>query len=100
VVTTAARRQSVAGLVVNQRLNVARPTYDRLRAVLHDAARHGPEAANRDGHPDFRAHLLGMISWVSAGHPTRAAKLSRAFGAIDWSGTPGTAEDRAVASRR
>ncbi|MGH9210851.1 MAG: hypothetical protein ACRD2C_09230 [Acidimicrobiales bacterium] len=84
-VATAAQRQSVAGLVVNQRTNVARPTYDRLRAILHDAARRGPRAANRDDHPDFRAHLLGTISWVSAGNPARAAKLERAFAAIDWS---------------
>jgi RNA-directed DNA polymerase len=81
---TAARRQTVAGLVVNRHPNVARTEYDRLRAVLHDAARSGPEAANRAGHPDFRAHLLGRISWVAAANPARAGKLERAFAAIEW----------------
>jgi RNA-directed DNA polymerase len=83
-VATAARRQTVAGLVVNRRPNVARAEYDRLRAVLHDAARSGPEAANRAGHPDLRAHLLGRISWVVAANLARARKLERAFAAVEW----------------
>jgi RNA-directed DNA polymerase len=77
-------RQTVLGLVVNRRPNVPRADYDRLRAVLHDAARAGPAAANRGGHPDFRAHLLGRISWAGAGNPARAARLAAAYAAIDW----------------
>ncbi len=84
-VATAGQRQTVLGLVVNERTNVRRADYDRLRAVLHDAARSGPAAANRDGHADFRAHLLGRISWVVAANPARASTLDRAFGDIDWS---------------
>jgi hypothetical protein len=83
-VVTAAGRQSVTGLVVNRRANIPRPDYDRLRAVLHDAATAGPAHANRDGHPDFRAHLLGRIGWAGHGNPARAGKLTRAFAAIDW----------------
>jgi hypothetical protein len=81
---TAAQRQIVTGLVVNQRANVPRADYDRLKAVLHDAARNGPDHANRTGHHDFRAHLLGRISWVRASNPDRAAKLDRTFAAISW----------------
>ncbi|MBX3285282.1 MAG: RNA-directed DNA polymerase [Actinobacteria bacterium] len=83
-VLTSAQRQRITGLVVNGGVNVARPDYDRLRAVLHDAALHGPEAANREGHPDFQAHLQGRVAWVGAGNPGRAHKLARAFAAIDW----------------
>jgi hypothetical protein len=83
-VAGAGRRQTVLGLVVNERPNVARTEYDRLRAVLHHAARAGPAAANREGHPDFRAHLLGRISWAGAANPARAARLAGAFAAIDW----------------
>jgi RNA-directed DNA polymerase len=83
-VRTAAQRQVVTGLVVNERPQVARHEVDRLRAVLHDAARRGPEAANRHGHPDFRSHLQGRIAWVAATSPSRAAKLERAFAAIAW----------------
>nr|WP_281260508.1 reverse transcriptase family protein [Pseudosporangium ferrugineum] len=67
-------RQQLAGLVVNEHPAVAREDYDRLRAVLHDAARHGTEAANRE-HADFAAYLRGRVAWVSHRHPGRAAKL-------------------------
>ncbi|MGH9036290.1 MAG: reverse transcriptase family protein [Acidimicrobiia bacterium] len=83
-VQTAAQRQTVTGVVVNRHPNIARTDYDRLRAVLHDAATSGPEAANRAGHPDFRAHLLGRISWMVSVNPTRAGKLEQAFAAIHW----------------
>jgi hypothetical protein len=51
--------------------------------VLHDAAVHGPQAANRQGHPDFRAHLQGRIAWAAT-TPARAEKLQSAFAAIRW----------------
>jgi RNA-directed DNA polymerase len=83
-VRTRAQRQLVTGLVVNERPNVTRADYDRLRAVLHDAALHGVDAANRQRHPDFRAHLLGRIGWASAGNPYRAEKLHAAYAGITW----------------
>ncbi|GAA2468958.1 hypothetical protein Ahu01nite_001760 [Winogradskya humida] len=74
-------RQVLAGLVVNERPAVARVEYDRLRAVLHDAARRGLDEANRDGHADFSAYLKGWVAWVSHRHPGRAAKLDRLLAA-------------------
>jgi RNA-directed DNA polymerase len=81
---TRAGRQRVCGIVVNVRTNAARDDYDRLRAALHEAATHGPAAANRDGVPDLRAHLLGRIGWVEALNPARGARLRRSLAAIDW----------------
>lgn len=72
-----ADRQRLAGLVVNARPAAPREDYDLLRAILHDAARHGLDAANRDGHADFAAHLRGRVAWISHRHPTRAEKLQR-----------------------
>jgi RNA-directed DNA polymerase len=83
-VRSASQRQVVTGLVVNVTPQAARQEYDRLRAILHDAARSGPVTANRAGHPDFRAHLQGRIAWVAATSPQRAAKLYAAFAAVDW----------------
>jgi hypothetical protein len=83
-VRSRAQRQLVTGLVVNERPNVTRADYDRLRAVLHDAGTNGPTAANRHDHPDFRAHLLGRIAWAAAANPTRGQKLHTAFAAIGW----------------
>lgn len=68
-------RQRLAGLVVNDHPAAAREDYDRLRAMLHDAARHGLEEANRERHDDFPAYLRGRVAWIAHRHPTRAAKL-------------------------
>ena len=87
-IRTAAQRQVVTGRVVNHNANAPRDHYDRLRAILHDAATRGPAHANRRRHRDFRAHLLGRISWVGAGNEARTRKLREAFSAIDWSDTP------------
>jgi hypothetical protein len=81
-----ATRQRVCGLVVNDRPNVARRDYDRLKAVLTNCQHRGPDRENRDGHTDFRAHLQGRVAWVEAVAPTRGAKLRALFDAIDWPG--------------
>lgn len=83
-VMTASDRQRVTGVVVNQHLAVARIDLDRLRAILHNCARTGPAAQNRDAHPDFRAHLLGRIAWVTAVDARKGAKLRALFDRITW----------------
>ncbi len=82
--TVKKRGQLVCGVVVNQRANVPRDDFDRLKATLHDAARHGPAAANRAGVPDFRAHLQGRVAWVAQLHPDRGRRLQAAFDTIPW----------------
>lgn len=79
-----ADRQEVCGIVVNAHTNVPRRDYDRLKAIVHDAVLHGPDAANRDDLPDFRAHLAGRIAWVSSLHPDRGARLRARFEEITW----------------
>jgi retron-type reverse transcriptase len=78
-IRTAAARQALAGLVVNEAPAVPRTEYDELRALLHNAARTGLDEQNRDGHADFRSYLMGRIAWVGHGHPARAAKLKMLF---------------------
>lgn len=77
-------RQSVCGVVVNVRPNLLRAEYDQLKAILHNAARHGPESQNRTGIADFEAHLRGRISWVASLNPSRGEKLRRRFAEINW----------------
>jgi RNA-directed DNA polymerase len=81
---SAGGRQSVCGIVVNVRPNVLRSEYDELRAILHNAAAHGPSGQNRAGLADFEAHLRGRISWVASLNPARGEKLRRRFAEIDW----------------
>jgi hypothetical protein len=55
-----------------------------LKAILINCARNGPEAENREGLPDFSAHLAGRISFVAMIRPDRGAKLRELFGKIGW----------------
>ncbi|WP_392507747.1 reverse transcriptase family protein [Naumannella halotolerans] len=77
-------RQQVTGLVTNQVLRPPRQYRDRLRAVLHDARCNGAEAANREGHPDFAAHLRGRIAWLAATDPQRAERFWADYARIDF----------------
>jgi RNA-directed DNA polymerase len=77
-------RQSVCGIVVNVRPNVIRCEYDELKAILHNAAVHGPSGQNRAELADFEAHLRGRISWVASLNPARGEKLRRRFAEISW----------------
>ncbi|WP_044889668.1 reverse transcriptase family protein [Myxococcus hansupus] len=77
-------QQRLAGVVVNARPSIPRADYDRLKALLHLCRTRGPDSQNNTGHPDFRAHLLGRIAWVSHLHPTRGARLRALFEQIAW----------------
>ncbi|MGE4001520.1 MAG: reverse transcriptase family protein [Planctomycetaceae bacterium] len=79
------QRQSVTGVVVNTKLNVARDEYDRLKALLFNCVRYGPASQNQDEHPDFAAHLGGRIGHVQHLNPRRGAKLKELYARIDWS---------------
>lgn len=79
-----AGRQTVTGVVVNQRPNVPRADFDRLKAILTNCARHGPATQNRDRHPDFRAHLAGRVAHVATVNPLRGRKLWVLFDRIKW----------------
>jgi hypothetical protein len=81
---SAGGRQTVCGVVVNVRPNVRRSDYDRLKAILHNAAADGPVSQNHDGVADFKAHLRGRISWVGSLNPTRGDRLRKLFAEIDW----------------
>jgi retron-type reverse transcriptase len=66
------RRQEVTGLTVNTRPTVPRKEIRALRAILHNAAKHGLASQNRDKHPDFAAYLTGRVEFVCMVDPTRA----------------------------
>jgi RNA-directed DNA polymerase len=88
MLATRAGQQRVCGVVVNERLNVPRPDYDVLKAILHNSIVHGPASQNREQVPDFRAHLLGRISWVGSLNPARGEKLRSQFAQIAWHDDP------------
>lgn len=73
------RRQEVTGLVVNTRPTVPREEIRRLRAILHNAARSGLEAQNRENVPNFAAHLRGRVAFVEMVDKERGEKLRAAL---------------------
>ena len=77
-------RQQLAGLVVNERLNVRRDDYDELKAILTNCVRHGAAAQNRAGVADFRAHLLGKLAFVTQINSNRGQRLRALFERIVW----------------
>lgn len=81
----AGQRQQVTGIIVNQRVGLAREEIDRLKATLHNCLRDGPSGQNREDHPAFRAHLEGRVAWMAQVLPHRGRRLAAMLDAIDWS---------------
>ncbi|MFO0652201.1 MAG: reverse transcriptase family protein [Polyangiales bacterium] len=80
-VMRASQRQEVTGVTVNQRVTVPRDEYRLLRATLHNAAKHGLASQNREGVPNFAAHLKGRVEFACMVDPERAPKLRAALAA-------------------
>ncbi len=77
-------RQRLAGLVVNAHPNIARRDYDRLKAILHNCARLGPESQTSEDLETFRASLIGKVQFVSMIQRERGEKLQKLLEKIDW----------------
>jgi hypothetical protein len=77
-------RQHLAGLVVNQRINLRRADFDASKAILTNCVRHGPESQNRDAHPHFRLHLEGKVAFFEMINPTKGERLRAIFEEIAW----------------
>jgi retron-type reverse transcriptase len=78
------RQQRVTGVIVNDKTNVSRKDYDRLKAILHNCVKHGPHGQNRDSVPDFEQHLRGRIAHVTHIGPERGQRLKEMFEQIRW----------------
>jgi RNA-directed DNA polymerase len=84
--TSAARRQSVLGAVVNVRPTLPRRDRDALRALLHNCATHGWAGQTRGRDPaTFRDHVLGRVAWAASLDPAFGARLHALAERIDWS---------------
>jgi RNA-directed DNA polymerase len=77
-------RQHMAGLITNQRANVMRADFDRLKATLTNCVRLGPVSQNRAAHPNFRSHLQGRVSFVEMINPAKGKRLRAIFDRIRW----------------
>jgi len=78
------RRQRVAGIVINERVNPPREDFDRLKAALHRCAAQGVERLADDEQRRLRAHLKGRIEWAAQLNAHKAERLRAVFARIAW----------------
>lgn len=81
-----ARRQDVTGIVVNDKPGLPRAEVRRLRAILHQAAKTGLEAQNREQRPHFEAWLRGRIAYLSMIDPHKGGQLRAQLDALTRAG--------------
>ncbi|WP_206028668.1 reverse transcriptase family protein [Thalassoroseus pseudoceratinae] len=75
-------RQTVTGVVVNERPGVPRKLVRRLRAILHNAQTTGLAAQNRENHPHFESWVEGMVSYIQMVNPSQGEPLRAALATI------------------
>ncbi len=73
---------AVTGVIVNRRLGVRRRDVRRLRAILHNAKKHGLESQNRDQEANFAAQIRGQIAFVQMINPDQGRALRAALDAV------------------
>jgi hypothetical protein len=83
-VQRASARQLVTGVVVNRRPNVAREHYERLKAILHNCARHGPHTQRVGEVALLEREIAGHIAHIAAIHPARGARLRGLYERVRW----------------
>ena len=76
------QRQILTGVVVNEKTNIDRRYYDRMKAVLTNCARDGLDSQNHSNHQDFKAHLLGCLQFVKSLSSKKGAKLEAIYNRI------------------
>jgi hypothetical protein len=77
-------RQQLAGIVVNRKLNLKRKDIEIIEAILTNCRRHGTESQNREGLPNFRAHLEGRVGFVEMVNRDKGQKLRAILESIEW----------------
>ena len=77
-------RQQLAGVVVNEKVNLRRRDLEVLEATLTNCVRVGAESQNREKLPDFRAHLQGRVGFVEMVNRAQGQRLRALFDAIRW----------------
>jgi RNA-directed DNA polymerase len=90
-VQRAGGRQTVTGIVVNDRPGVPRDEVRKLRSILHHAESEGLAAQNRAHVPHFEAHLRGKLAYLHMVDPEKAAPLMAQLDAILARPHPGEA---------
>lgn len=71
------QQQKICGIVINERLNWDRRSFDLLKAQLHAFQQGREERSEGLSREEMRQRLIGQLAWLRQLHPQRAAKLER-----------------------
>lgn len=77
-------QQRVTGVVVNEKTNLPRHEFDKIKAIIHNCIKHGPASQNRDQVEYFQEHLRGRVAHAQHIGPERGLKLLKMFNKIAW----------------
>ena len=83
-VIRAGKSQKVTGLVVNQRVNIPRPYYRRIRAMIHNCLRFGPNSQTAQELSAFKAQLYGHAHYVNSINPEKGKILLEQLDQVSW----------------
>ena len=77
------RRQKVLGIVVNEKPNIPRMEYDRIRCLIHNCLMHGFESqykrAGQESAAALRSHIRGKLSFFKQIDEAKSDRLRRKF---------------------
>jgi retron-type reverse transcriptase len=76
-VQRASGRQTVTGIVVNERPSLPREEIRALRAILHNARKTGLAAQNKEHRPHFEAWLRGKLAYLCMIDRARGSAMLR-----------------------
>lgn len=71
------QRQKVCGIVVNEKPNLDRRSFDLLKAQLHAFQLGREQSSEGLAREQLRQRLTGQLAWLRQLHPQRAARLER-----------------------
>lgn len=77
--------QKVTGLVVNDKVSIGRKRKKKIRAIVHNILKNGPEKENRKNDPFFKEKLFGHLGHAFSVEPEFTKPLISALKHIDWS---------------
>lgn len=83
-IMTASQQQRLTGIVINEKINIAKPTLKRFEALLYNCVRFGPKSQNTSQHPNFAAHLEGRLAFYRDLVPHKVEKFYRLYDQIQW----------------
>jgi RNA-directed DNA polymerase len=78
------KRQEIGGIVINKKPSLGRGHYRKLRAIIYNCVKYGPESQNQARHPHFMSHLRGHIAHLKQVNPKLGSRLLEYFNEINW----------------